>query len=1024
MVNARLILALPRKQRPIQAHIITTLSSVDALGQTALGHGYGDPGLQDTPLGYGTCHHNAPNGAFGPQHGAAHGHLARHQGAPQLGSQAALHGYPGAHLGALGAPHRHLGPHHGAPHLGNQGAPHAAHRDGSQGAPEASQPGGQDLPGGSGPHHGAPSGTLPATAKRSTPRLLVPRNPASDSASQQAPSGIVVASSSQPFAGVTSVSSGSASTTTGTASPSIATETLRSSYSRPQTSATAVTEAAIPAPTPPIQPQTDDAAAAAETSNSPQLPEDDTFKTVMSEMLNVFGPRPTSDKKADMDARACWIRDLIVWQVRMMAIDFDKPETFCRRLIVPGTGSVDIRIPSVLNQWREWRVDTKQEPPRQPGQTKAEHTKAMYERWNSFAPLADKTAVLSDEKRAELQREKDKDLRAMAAWRAHKIQKQDRVRARTAMDHLNEKLAALATVANDLHGMSLIAFVAHPNGAIRPAYTGTIHAREVFKTAVSRIQDGRYDLNSIATAFWCHTVAAPPIDYLRPSAQLVSLANSLAFVTRDDVAVDTDETWAIIRSVICEHLFHIMDEAVSLFGQRTTLSLEQRQAEQDWVRMSKSCTKLPYQDVFTVLKRIGLKVTGWPAIGRALLDREKIDFDKYRIDADPPTPAAAQTAVPVIDSTTATPRPTPASTYRPTPLQEYANAPTALKRPKGRKTEAELANFVKRQQQEAPFALTVRSGTLCYSSHWPRYEGRAVFFALHANNDLIKVVPIEDAEDLPAEEEASPTTSTALLSSPQALVSPNPQQPPSGRPASDSGSPMSPPGHTDAEEEILDEDLPNPALIMPHPASGLFIPQRAAAASRTKRSRTEMEGGWIEVDEDGDEEFSEDSSASESDDANEGQPPTSRRRIGSHGRGRGRERRTGAGRRGGRGDRGAAPTSSHWTRPVRQEGDAEPDDGAASTPILSPADEQARQQRADAIRAARTATSRARAAALRAAQAAAEAGSRGLPELGPDSVLPSLQAGDPTAAAEGFGDRTGAQPSGTDYEAGLLNSMI
>ncbi|KAK0529569.1 hypothetical protein OC842_004196 [Tilletia horrida] len=63
------------------------------------------------------------------------------------------------------------------------------------------------------------------------------------------------------------------------------------------------------------------------------------------------------------------------------------------------------------------------------------------------------------------------------------------------------------------------------------------------------------------------------------------------------------------------------DASIDLAAQ-SKFTKEQTAAEVDWVSMSKSRTHLPCQGLFDVLKRLGLKVVGWPGAARALLSQD------------------------------------------------------------------------------------------------------------------------------------------------------------------------------------------------------------------------------------------------------------------------------------------------------------------------------------------------------------------------------------------------------------------
>ncbi|KAL9937792.1 hypothetical protein V8E36_003337 [Tilletia maclaganii] len=460
-------------------------------------------------------------------------------------------------------------------------------------------------------------------------------------------------------------------------------------------------------------------------------PETEAFQCQMVEILAKYGPKPDESdarnaKSNNVTARAAWIRGFIKAQVQMMAVDFKISEAVCRRTILPGAGSVDIRKSGLQNKWRHWRVQTNREANKKATESKKEHTAVAYERWNKFKHDPSR----SEEENQFWAKEEEADIRAMRAWYKDRVVKHEVTSAEAALDDLNDKLSSLAVTANDLHGINMVAFVAHAEGNLPAAVTGTDHSRRVFKMAVKRIKNQNYSAASVCNGFWALTVAHPTWSYLRPGTRITSGVDAIKHVSADDIAEDTDISWAICHGVLTNRLFRVADKAVTKICASRRSTPEQVEAEKEWVQMNKQRTKLPFKNLFTFLSRLGLKVTGWPAVARSLLNAddgtlviEKRVLEASSADADPDADPDADLNLSTNGATT------------------IIND-TRTKRKKGRKKKL---NVPPPPAEAAPAThdFTVLEGTLKYTRDWPRPESRLFLGLLLRDNDLVKVIPVD-----------------------------------------------------------------------------------------------------------------------------------------------------------------------------------------------------------------------------------------------------------------------------------------
>ncbi|KAE8185891.1 hypothetical protein CF328_g7405 [Tilletia controversa] len=322
--------------------------------------------------------------------------------------------------------------------------------------------------------------------------------------------------------------------------------------------------------------------------------------------------------ETDPTLRALWIQDLIVHQIGLMAKDFGMPEAQCRRMVVPGSGCIDIRKPNDANLWSEWRAAHKQHPARKPDQTETEYQRECYAPWNAMDPKKGKD---EEDQKARFAA-KQIVLGKMRTWREEQSRRIDQAQGSAKMAQLGQKINNLVNVAHELHGVGIVVFAAHPHYRVDPYFAGVTHCRQLFDQAVSSIRDGRYNMDAIAHTFWHHLVLSPPPAATRPGDRTVTMISPWRFLSTINLDVLNDKTWAIVHGCLYAHLFRLADDAIYDLGRKTQLTKTQHDAVETWVVRSCKQTKLPLRNLFTLLQNIGLELRGWPADAKNMLASE------------------------------------------------------------------------------------------------------------------------------------------------------------------------------------------------------------------------------------------------------------------------------------------------------------------------------------------------------------------------------------------------------------------
>ncbi|CAD6910881.1 unnamed protein product, partial [Tilletia controversa] len=240
--------------------------------------------------------------------------------------------------------------------------------------------------------------------------------------------------------------------------------------------------------------------------------------------------------ETDPTLRALWIQDLIVHQIGLMAKDFGMPEAQCRRMVVPGSGCIDIRKPNDANLWSEWRAAHKQHPARKPDQTETEYQRECYAPWNAMDPKKGKD---EEDQKARFAA-KQIVLGKMRTWREEQSRRIDQAQGSAVMAQLGQKINNLVNVAHELHGVGIVVFAAHPHYRVDPYFAGVTHCRQLFDQAVSSIRDGRYDMDAIAHTFWHHLVLSPPPAATRPGDRTVTMISPWRFLSTINLDVLND----------------------------------------------------------------------------------------------------------------------------------------------------------------------------------------------------------------------------------------------------------------------------------------------------------------------------------------------------------------------------------------------------------------------------------------------------------------------------------------------------
>ncbi|KAL9937693.1 hypothetical protein V8E36_003238 [Tilletia maclaganii] len=417
-------------------------------------------------------------------------------------------------------------------------------------------------------------------------------------------------------------------------------------------------------------------------------PDAEVFTVAMEALLNDYGPTWSGKdgvKMKEAAARACWIRDFIVWQTQIVADDFGLSLSTCRKMFMSGSGIVDIRQPSEVNQWREWRSATKKDPLNTGTQTHREWTRHVYERWNYF-----KTDPLrSDAENAAAARAKAEDFAEIAKWqatRAHDARGAvDATPASSALEQVNRKLAEVAISANDIHAISVITIAAHPNKRTLAVTTGTPHAKRVFDQALKKVHPGTHSLSTIAEAFFLVNALEPSPEHLPPGTILPSHEGSLDALTLEDIHSSASQNWAVVHSMLNSAIQDMLERAAD---------------------------PIVFEDAMTVwtnLTNFGLMVVGWPGYARSLLPKATGSIE-HEVQHDESDSSAATSTSP----TQLTPDPGQPLVVMPDDLDKAA--------------------------PDTGYSYTIRAGSLAFARDWSRPQARKMLWAMKRTRSLITIV--------------------------------------------------------------------------------------------------------------------------------------------------------------------------------------------------------------------------------------------------------------------------------------------
>ncbi|KAL9932893.1 hypothetical protein V8E36_008148 [Tilletia maclaganii] len=349
-----------------------------------------------------------------------------------------------------------------------------------------------------------------------------------------------------------------------------------------------------------------------------------------SELQGLCAP---PDVHVDKKKRAAWIADLIGGSTELFAADFGLTPAQARHSIGVESGSIERRSTSLPNLHAAWHAATKQAPINTSATSVAAHNRIVSEQWKAVLPLSLEgiqspediaVALAENERRAPLYQALTAKMRS---WQQQQQQNKDvpEQRARAAMSRTCHSLSTVIKAAGDLHGISIVAFVAHCSNGVAPAVLSQPQASFRFAQALERIaeSDQIWTLDNVGTGFYRQVSTILPDSVVRPFDRAITHDHPIRFAQDLDLSKPTDETWRQVYTVLAHHLLRIADQAVlAICADSSTHNPGRIEAEQVWVLKSKKRTVLPYKNLFTLLADIGLLVTGWPKYAKSLLDKD------------------------------------------------------------------------------------------------------------------------------------------------------------------------------------------------------------------------------------------------------------------------------------------------------------------------------------------------------------------------------------------------------------------
>ncbi|KAE8199309.1 hypothetical protein CF328_g3286 [Tilletia controversa] len=324
--------------------------------------------------------------------------------------------------------------------------------------------------------------------------------------------------------------------------------------------------------------------------------------------------------------RATQARNHIKQQIRAMRVDFKISGAQARRLVSTGIGSIDVRHPSDWNKWRSWIASTGGVCSQKEGETLAAYQRRLAVVWLGYKTSPTDSQLTKDTKQTHYAAM----MKTVNTWHRSRSVQMDAHRSKTAMSRIIKKLSTLINVAHDLHGISIVSFVAHHSGGVVPKVCARAHSRQLF---AATLKSCRHDLSvsTVGQSFWGHCIANPP-----PAVTTAGIDNEVVQNAQPPIQAilqslesKNNKVWPHQRTALANRLLDIMHSAVkeqaaaflptAADATEEALRVPLRAQWREWDKRCKQGTELPYGGLFDMLHAFGLEIRGWPTESESLL---------------------------------------------------------------------------------------------------------------------------------------------------------------------------------------------------------------------------------------------------------------------------------------------------------------------------------------------------------------------------------------------------------------------
>ncbi|CAD6962871.1 unnamed protein product, partial [Tilletia controversa] len=276
-----------------------------------------------------------------------------------------------------------------------------------------------------------------------------------------------------------------------------------------------------------------------------------------------------------------------------------------RDLIIEGNGCFSVKTMSNYNRFQKWYAQTEQEPRRQAGESVNDHNTTIGLYWDSLHETEQEAVMVK-----------------VNAWYQKNI-RTSKLQTKAAVRKLRTKLLRLSAEAEDLWGISLVAFIASCNPKVKAQYVGRSHGIEVFTTALER---SRYEPtpDTLASAFWCCAVDNLPPSVRDPNSAVkapLPIVQTVKIVADFNLEEKTDHCFNQVVELLSPSIVKILHAALLPRAQEFTTP-EQVAAWEEWQARSDGGTMRIYKRLFSLVKTMGYAVAGWPKHCKKMIDEE------------------------------------------------------------------------------------------------------------------------------------------------------------------------------------------------------------------------------------------------------------------------------------------------------------------------------------------------------------------------------------------------------------------